>query len=302
MKESTKKLIQSFFPNKSAGTLKAYASDLDTFSSYLGTDSAREALELLFSLPQNRANLVVLHFKVQIDDSGMKPASINRKLSALRSIVKEAHRKRLISWTLDVANEKNDNDQTEILLDRNKIQKIMTFARSQKKPHKAARDYAILRLLYDLALKRSCIATLQLDDLSIDTRQLKVCPDGEPDGRVKILPTATLNALKAWLEIRGDSAGPLFQNMDRAGKGEGISSTSIYRIVQGLGEKLDIKITPEDIRKTAISEAVANAGHLDISDHEILAFTDHKQVSSLKQYRKKQSRSQMMISSLISKN
>lgn len=302
MKESTEDLIQSYFPEKSPGTRKAYAADLDTFSSYLGTKTAKEALELLFSLPQNRANLVVLHYKAEIDNSGMKASSINRKLSALRSVVREANRMDKIPWTLEVANEKIETEATDISLAKTDIQKLIQAARFQKNPVKSARDVAIIRLMFDLALKRGCLVRLQMDDIDFENRSLKVKPDHCSEIRSKFIPAVTEKALRSWIACRGDEPGMVFLNVDRAGKGKGISSTSIYRIVQNLGKKLGMKVTPDDIRKAAIAEAVVNAGHLGFSDHEILAFTDHKQVSSLKHFKKKQSRSQMMISSLISRN
>jgi integrase/recombinase XerC len=301
LEESTEKLIHSYFPEKSPGTRKAYATDLESFSEYLGTDSCREALDHLFSLTHNRANLVVLHYKASIDESGMKAASINRKLSALRSIVKEAKKRELVPWALEINNKKIECTQSGYSLNKSAVRSLMNAARAQKNPRKAARDYAILRCIFDLALKRSCIVKLEMDDLDVMNKVLKVKSTLPPNTRTKLIPKATVSALKGWLEYRGEASGPLFLNLDRAGKGKGITCTSVYRIVQNLGKQKGIQVTPEHIRKAAVCEAVNNAGELGISDHEILAFTDHKQVSSLKQFKKRQAQSQLAISSLISK-
>ena len=298
---ATEEYVKSFFPGKSPGTVKAYASDLETFSSYLGTGTVEEALELLFALPLNRANLLVMHYKAEIDDSGIKVSSINRKLSALRSIVKEANRRDIVPWILEINNEKVVLQESSNHLDRSIILKLFTISQTQKNPAKAARDFAILRMIYDLALKRSTIAKLQLSDINSNNKTVCIQSNNGKVFRIKSIPNVTMKVINAWIYQRGTEPGPFFLNLDRAGKGEGISSTSVYRIVQKLGMDLGLKITPDDIRKAAIVEAVTKAENLGMEDHEILAFTDHKQVSSLNRYKKQQMRSQLELSTMISK-
>jgi len=70
------------------------------------------------------------------------------------------------------------------------------------------------------------------------------------------LPEATVGALRAWLEFRGTEPGSLFVNFDRAGKGERLTGTAIYRLVRELGHKSGITARPHGLRHAAITEAL----------------------------------------------
>ena len=127
----------------------------------------------------------------------------------------------------------------------------MEPAESEKK----IRDYAILRLLHDLGLRRSSVVNLDLADLEIEQEQKRLW--------------VTLNALLNWIEIRGTMPGAMFTNFDHALKGGRLTGTSIYRMVRKRGEQIGIKTRPHGIRHTAITEAVKKAKENGIGLEEV---------------------------------
>ncbi len=295
--------IKTFFPEKRPSTLLAYSTDLDYFKLYLNKKSAQDAFELLINLPENQANLVVLHYKSELLQSSQSIASINRKLSTLRSLVNAARKMGLVGWKLNINNEKIENNGDFKSLSRNQIKALLNAARNQANKKKAARDYAIIRLMYDLALKRNFITCLQINHFNKTGKTLEIVTEGKRLSNLKILPKKTNEALINWLEFRGKEAGPLFNNFDVAAKKpQGISSTSLYRIVKQLGDSIGLQVTPEEIRKSAISEATMQAKILGISDQELLAFSDHKNVVSLKRFNNRKIKVQGSLSNLIAKN
>lgn len=299
---NTKETIRRFFPFKSEATITAYAADLDAFCAYLSKSSAEESLELLFSLPESQANLLVLHYKTELYSQGQKASSINRKLSTLRSLVSIAFQSGLTDWKLDIQNEKPDAAAL-VLLSGQQVKDLLTAALSQSNSVKAARDHAIICLLYDLGLKRHIIADLVLSNLDLGKKILTIPALVNRAARIKALPARTAKSLSNWLVHRGNQEGLLFRHVDASKPGSsGITSTSIYRIVKNLGQTLGLNITPELVRQSAISEALRQASSVGLSESDLLAFSDHKSVQSIKQIQKKQVHHQRTLSALLAKN
>ncbi len=300
---NTTNIIKHFFPNKSESTLLAYSKDLDFFKEFLKKESARETLDLLFGLPESQANLVVLHYKTELLESGQSISSINRKLSTLRSLVKAANNEGLLNWKLTIPNEKNDNQPAITCLNKEQIILLLNTAKTQENKKKSTRDYAIIRLLFDLALKRQIIADLDLKDYDATRKTITIRLGQDLPNKVKLLPIKTVNALNSWLKYRGKDEGPLFENLDIAAKkSRGLSSTSIYRIVKQLGESVRLQVTPEEIRKASIKEVMTHAERLGISDHELLVFSDHKHTVSLKRFKNQKHKIQESLSNLVARN
>jgi integrase len=117
-------------------------------------------------------------------------------------------------------------------------------ALEKRQDAKAARDRALLRLAFDLGLRRGELASLDLEHLDLGEGTLAVLGKGQEGRELLTLPPETVAVLHAWLEQRGRKPGPLFFNFDRAGKGQRLTSTSIYRIVRELGEQIQVRARP----------------------------------------------------------
>src|SRR5262249_60919506 len=104
-------------------------------------------------------------------------------------------------------------------------------------PAKAARDVAIVRVLFDLALRRGEVAALDLKDLDIRSGQLWVMGKGRREKEPITLPPRTITALKTWLKFRDKEPGPLFINFHHANKGglDRLEANGIYWVVRSLG-------------------------------------------------------------------
>jgi integrase/recombinase XerC len=252
-REKIEQLLSVFLQRSSAETRRSYRADLDGFRGYLSVDSLAAAVGLLLNSPPGQACLTVLHYRAILRDQGLRSATCNRKLSTLRSLVKTANALGMVTWHLDVNNEKASRAALTPPPVRSDLQRLFTYARQQPKRAKGARDYALLRLMHDLALKRSVVAGLDLSALDWQKSRLTVIT-GSCGVPVQLaLPPPTVKALEQWIVYRGAAAGPLFTNFDQAGKGDRLSATSIYRIVRQLGNRVGIDIGPNRLRHAAIS-------------------------------------------------
>ena len=120
-------------------------------------------------------------------------------------------------------------------------EKMLTIAKED------VRDYAILRLFFDLGLRISSVYHLNIEDVDLESGKISVFLKGYSEKKQKALPETTVIALRAWIQIRNTTRGPLFVNFDRAGQVAMVDSkqdaserfrlsyTSIYRAVVKIG-------------------------------------------------------------------
>jgi integrase/recombinase XerC len=274
-------LIRDFLFRRSSRTQKAYQADLKDFAGFLGVDGTQEALRALISRDQGQANALVLSYKNSLIERHLSPNTVNRKLATLRSAVKLANRLGLVNWTIQIENEKVETYRNTSGTGKAGVRLLLTEVKATKFHAKAVRDTAIIRLLYDLALRRGEITGLDIEDFNPDSGTLSVLGKGRSQKQELSLPEPTIEALNAWIAVRGITAGPLFTNFDRAGKGQRLTGTAIYYIVRGLGEKAGIKARPHGLRHTAITAA------LDLTNGNVRAvqrFSRHKNVQTLNAY------------------
>src|SRR3954471_18615939 len=172
-------------------------------------------------------------------ERGLPATTINRRLAALRSLVKLANTLGLVSWTLLAQSVENGpvppygNTRGP---DRDGFRAMLDAAGAQPGP-KGLRDVTLLRLLHDLGLRRSEAVRLDIEDVDLPGNRISILSRGRLWKEPVTLPEPTRAALAAWLEARGFEPGPLFVNFDRAGKGHRLTGTAVYHIVGWLGAK-----------------------------------------------------------------
>lgn len=247
-------LVATFLTGKKETTVRAYTRDFAHFADAQGIADPNEAVLMLVEAGQGEANVAAHRYRAHMIEQGLAPATINRRLAALRSVLKLARTFALIDWALDVPNvpARNYRDTsgpgTGAFVD-------MLNATDD------LRDRAILRLLFDVALRRQEVVTLDLEHVLArgDQLVLEVAGKGKWERTHIALPPQTAEALTAWIESRGTEAGPLFVNRDRSRKGatNRLSGTSVYRIVQAAAKRAGVKATvsPHRLRHSAITRA-----------------------------------------------
>ena len=291
-------LIDSFLSGKSERTIEAYRKDLNDFRQFLGVENITDAARIFLS-EQGKANAIALSYTNRLIERGLQSTTINRRLAALRSLSQMGKLLGMIPWTLQVKNRNIEayRDTRGPGVDNFKKILALTEARGDVK---GIRDKAILRLLFDLGLRRGEVVALDVEDLDIERKTIHVMGKGKTQKTELTLPAPTIAALVEWLKVRGDFSGPLFLNLDRAKKGQGrITDKSIYRLVRGLGEKIGVKTRPHGIRHTAITEALKKGQADGMALEETLDFSRHQNIRTLLVYRDRERNVQGRLSELI---
>jgi integrase/recombinase XerC len=274
-------LLRAFLAGRSEQTLRAYRQDLEDFARFAGVVSAEAAADLLVRSGQGRANALAVSYRADLIASGLSPATVNRRLAALRSLVKLARTFGLISWTLEVPNVKAQPYRDTRGPGREGFRRLLAELEQRSASTKIARDRALLRLLYDLALRRAEVVSLDLEHVDLEAGTVSVLGKGRAERVALSLPEPTTSALRAWVEIRGTEPGPLFPNLDRARKGGRLTGRSVARVLSALGQAVGIRVRPHGLRHAAITEA------LDLTRGDVRAvqkFSRHRDLRTLTVY------------------
>ena len=110
---------------------------------------------------------------------------------------------------------------------------------------------------------------------------------------------ATLAAVRDWLAARGGEAGPLFTNLDPAGRSGRLTGTSIYRTVRALGAAIGSATRPHGLRHTGITTACEKAAAAGIPLESVLDYSGHANVRTLMVYRDKARDMQGRLAALV---
>jgi len=274
-------LLAAFLSGRCERTLLAYRQDLEDFARFVDVAGAEAAGELLLQSGQGNANRIAVSYRAALMDSGLSAATVNRRLAALRSLVKLARTFGLVSWTLDVPNVKAQPYRDTRGPGREGFRRLLGELEHGCAKAKAVRDRALLHLLYDLALRRNEAVSLDLEHLDLEAGSVSVLGKGRAERIALTLPEPTRSALRAWLELRGREPGPLFLNMDRARKGGRLTGRSVARLVGALGHSVGLRVRPHGLRHAAITEA------LDLTRGDVRAvqkFSRHRDLRTLSVY------------------
>ena len=275
------RLLAAFFGGRKAETIKAYQADLEDFRAFVQVSNLNQATNLLLGRGLGQANALVLDYKARLRERKLTPATINRRLAALRSLVKLARTVGLISWRLEVEGMKMEGYRDTRGPGRIGF-RDMLHVLDRRKDAKAIRDRAILRCFFDLGLRRAEVLHLDLQDLDRQAGTLAVLGKGRTQKELLTLPFETKAAIEAWLAIRGDGAGPLFHSLDRARKGDGrLTGAGLYDMVRKLGAKAGLRVWPHGLRHAAITAA------LDLTGGNVRAvqkFSRHRDVRVIERY------------------
>jgi integrase/recombinase XerC len=235
-------------------------------------------LSQFLSLPQAEAVYQLLHYRQLLIAAKLAPSTINVRISALKSLVEYARKLERCTFSLeDVKGLKVETyrDTTGISISEFKD----TIVLPDRTTTIGIRNYAILRLLWDNALRRNEICSLDLGDFDKSGR-LWILGKGKIQKSPIDLAATTASAIGEWLVVRGnaqpeeplycrtstvgfpDRSAPLFISLDRRSRGHRLDGSSIYRLVRKFSAAagIDKVISPHRIRHSAITAYLDTSG------------------------------------------
>lgn len=252
-------LVDSFLSGRTPRTIAAYRADLQDFARFVGAEDLDAAARLLLSRGRGPANETAHAYRADLLTRKLSPATVNRRLAALRSLARLARLIGAADFTLDVAGVKSESYRDTRGPGRGGVRRLLDTLASKTGP-KARRDEALVRLLYDLGLRRGEAAALDLKDVDLTAGTVSILGKGRSQKELLTLPDPTRASLAAWIAVRGEEHGPLFINQDRARKGDRLTGRSVARIVAELGSEVGLVVRPHGLRHAAVTDALDATG------------------------------------------
>jgi integrase/recombinase XerC len=250
---------------RSISTRRAYAGDLrDFFRVTEGCEPSPVVMQKFLALDGPAAIGVVLQYKANLIARGLSENTVNRRLAAIKSLVKFARLQGAVFWDLDqIRSERlvQYRDTTGIVPEE--YAKIL--ANCGDSPI-GKRDRAILRLIWDNALRRGEISKINFEHYDRAGMRLGILGKGKGTQVEWVAITEkTVLAIDAWLLVHPGSQSPidpLFVACSPRHRGHRLSGSQIYNIVRGHGAKAGIEkiFSPHRGRHSSITAAAEMTG------------------------------------------
>ncbi len=188
--------------NYSPHTLKNYARDLNEFVGYLTGGRPDETVPL-----GQIDHISIRDFLSHLSQRGNQKTSMSRKLAALRSFFRFLYREGHVpSNPARLVTTPRLPETTPRFLSVKEIETILTIPEAGTE--RGSRDIAILELLYGSGLRVGELVTLDVADLSLSERLVKVRGKGKKE-RLVPFGNKAAQALRDYLQVRGKLLGRL---------------------------------------------------------------------------------------------
>ncbi len=238
--------------------------------------SISDALQSFLSLSQFDALHQVLTYRKILIDLKLSSATINQRLSALKSLVDYARKRGLCNFTLiDVKGLRSQKYRDTRGRTVDEYRSVL--AEIDRSTILGKRDYAICRLLWDNALRRGEIVSLDRTSFLPQSSRLMILGKGTLELQLIDLNPAVVEAINDYLVTRKDENLALFVSNN----GNRLDGKDIARIVKKYAEPVGIDLSPHRVRHSAIT------AYLDVSEGNVRAaqsLSRHQNLSTLMIY------------------
>ncbi len=227
-------------------------------------ESPSEFLIEFLALPQREAIQLVLEWRQKQINDGLASATINQRLAALKSLVDFAAKAELCSFSLSAVkslrSQSYRNTRGISVADFKTIIGLV-----DRSTDLGIRNYAILRVLWDLALRRAGVCALDLGHYLPATGQLMILNKGEFDLTPMDIGAGLREALDHWVAVRSGlyfqpKSGVQDSALFLSCNGRRLDGVAIWRIVTGYAEAAGLKLSPHGTRHSAITAFLDASG------------------------------------------
>lgn len=254
--------------HKAENTLVAYRRDLTAFEKFLrdrgagGLDSCTDSDAVAYVL--------------ELGNSNKSKATINRKVSALRTYYDHAIRTGRAETNpfARIKSAKNDKRQIEYLT----IDEAAKLMELPPDDSKGRRDRALLEFMYGTGARVTEVVRLKFSDLNLKMNFVTL-KDSNDESRIVPLGSYAAAALKEYIDEACDAIMErehtdddfVFINM----RGDALTRQGIWKILKDYGEEIGLseRMTPQILRDSFAVHILQNGGDLKTLQ-ELMGFED----------------------------
>jgi len=267
--------------NASAHTVEAYASDITQFLHF--TAAARGCVPEALT-PAQLDLAAIRAFLAELHRDGHARASASRKLSALRAFGRYLRREGITETNpASLAASPKRDHKVPAHLSVDEMTRLLEMPDAEEPLGR--RDRAILELFYASGLRLSELVQLDLGDVNLSARIVRVMGKGRKE-RLVPFNTSTKAALSAWLKDRAalretapaDRREPIFVNF----RGTRLTGRSVQRLVARYvaGCSTRFGISPHALRHSFATHLLEHGADL----RAIQELLGHVQLSTTQRY------------------
>ena len=244
---------------RSLHTRRVYRRDIENFLADLNL-----ALGKFLTLDRHKAFELVSRYKGELVTKGLKSATINRRLAAIKSLVAFSYNCGHCEFMLEaVKSEKLSAYRDTTGIDPEAFKTVLGGI--DRTSLKGVRDYALLILLWSNALRRSEVSKANIGDFDPVAKTLRIFGKGRGNNAETVsLGSGTVMAIEAWLEARGETNPDkaLFVSVNAGYKDGRLCPQGIYNIVSDRCQAAGITkvMSPHRIRHSSITAALEATG------------------------------------------
>ncbi|MSO56435.1 MAG: tyrosine recombinase XerC [Acidobacteria bacterium] len=271
--------------NASRHTVAAYESDLSQFLKFVAQKKETHVDKLH---PADIEVTAIRGFLVELHRQRISASSSARKLSALRTFIRYLRREGLVEYDpalLVSAPKQGVTIPSHLTVDE--MNRLLEMPDPSNPLGR--RDRAILELFYASGLRLSELCGLDMEDVNLSGRMVRVLGKGRKE-RLVPFNTATADAVRAWLRDRSTSGqraegtgqrgvkAPLFLNY----RGERLSARSVDRLVRRYVAQCGVRfgISPHALRHSFATHLLARGADL----RTIQELLGHARLSTTQRY------------------
>lgn len=272
---------------RSEETRRAYTNDLRAFFMWQGhSDATPVALTAFVTLQQSDLAMSLTAYKVSMLDAGKSEATVNRRLAAVRSLLRTARR-----FGAPCADPAGLVASEKVTAYRDTRGPALSDARRllgapDRSKLRGKRDYAILCLFCENALRRGEVVKCNAGDFDAAESRLFILGKGRGSQKEPITISAvTVAALAEYAAARSvdDPDAPLFVNCDRRpAEGDGrLTGRGLLKVINTYGNRvLGKPLHPHALRHMAITAYLDATGDV----RKAQKLSRHKDLRTLQIY------------------
>ena len=260
----------------SSHTVRAYKNDIEAFESYVGS------VDSTCGLQEVDADVVRMWVS-SLMDAGMLSSSVGRKLSSLRTFYSFLCREGYVlsNPAIMITNPKGKK-RLPSFLKEGEMDAVLDACRSVADDgFKGVRNMAILACFYDAGLRLSELVGLDMSDVDMELKQLKVCGKGN---RHRVIPFVEelIDIFSGYIKERARVVRDDEKAFFVSGNGKRVSRSAVYRLVRdSIAAQTSLaKRSPHVLRHT-FATSMLNSGAELMAVKELLG---HKRLATTEVY------------------
>lgn len=253
------------------------------------TDAPADSVLDLASFGVAKANVIMQEWIDEQIAQGMTRATYAKKYAAVRSFMRALLRAGMVQFVVDVDLPAHEPPSAIAMAKRYSKTKIAyaklitslePLATADAAQIEDVRDWAILRTMRDMGLRRVEVHRLDEEDLNFKEGTVSILGKGRRQKQEVHLPQGLQAVLLAWIAAKraaGFESGPLFCSL-RGGRRLDIKTYNAI-LTRRMLEAGGLKLRPHDLRRIFATRAIQKFGL-----NQAKALTRHKHVSTLEIY------------------